>query len=374
VAKPNQYGPWATSIGAFGNPQLSAFWRKRLTRLALTSQSSPTLSRRSLLCLGAAGVLTGALPTFHLAAAADPQDAAAWSVERLVDAVKAESLSIDSVYCEFSYRFNNSKHPTKCKFARSGGKWHYAELMNSPEGQSENISCCDGQLEFTFIVAHLPKAPSSWSGVQLHLPRREYPGFTPECLLGTNLSNVSRSAADAFTLKGVAVTKSEVSLADGTKGPRLLASDVSAAGADANGLTYDVAVTLDPKHGLLPAEILVTQPEKRATRPGWEQRWKVQEYRRIVDEKTKRERWFPVSGILTQGLPNAPTVTLTVDKVQINPKLPSTLFRPDVPVGTSIDDTTPDKRGRLFIAEMEMKKAKALLKKTDNLQKNLDSP
>ena len=51
----NQYGPWATPIGACGNPQLSAFWRQRLTKLVPTSQSSPTLSRRSLLGLGAVG-------------------------------------------------------------------------------------------------------------------------------------------------------------------------------------------------------------------------------------------------------------------------------------------------------------------------------
>jgi hypothetical protein len=64
----NPYGPWATSIDAGGNPQLSAFWRRRLTMLEPTSQTSPALSRRNLLWLGAAGVLTAALPTLHSAA------------------------------------------------------------------------------------------------------------------------------------------------------------------------------------------------------------------------------------------------------------------------------------------------------------------
>jgi Tol biopolymer transport system component len=63
----NQYGPWATSIDAGGNPQLSSFWRRRLTMLGPTSQTSPVLSRRNLLWLGAAGALTGILPTLRAA-------------------------------------------------------------------------------------------------------------------------------------------------------------------------------------------------------------------------------------------------------------------------------------------------------------------
>jgi len=58
----NQYGPWATSIGACGNPQLSTFWRRRLTMLVPASQSSPMLSRRNLLWLGAAAVLMIVVP------------------------------------------------------------------------------------------------------------------------------------------------------------------------------------------------------------------------------------------------------------------------------------------------------------------------
>ena len=61
----NQYGPWATSINAGGNPQLSTFWRRRLTMLVPASQTSPMLSRRSLLGLGAAGAMTVLLPTLR---------------------------------------------------------------------------------------------------------------------------------------------------------------------------------------------------------------------------------------------------------------------------------------------------------------------
>ena len=70
MAKANQYGPWATSIDAGGNPQLSTFWRRRLTKLVPTSQTSPTLSRRNLLCLSAAAVLVMIVPTVRLAVAA----------------------------------------------------------------------------------------------------------------------------------------------------------------------------------------------------------------------------------------------------------------------------------------------------------------
>src|SRR5271166_5989384 len=69
----NPYGPWATAIDAGRNPQLSSFWRQRLTMLVPASQTSPLLSRRSLLGLLAAAVLVCALPMFHAApAVAEP--------------------------------------------------------------------------------------------------------------------------------------------------------------------------------------------------------------------------------------------------------------------------------------------------------------
>jgi hypothetical protein len=63
----NPYGPWATSIDAGGNPQLSAFWRRRMTRLVTASRTSPVLSRRSLLGLVAAGTLVVVVPSVRSA-------------------------------------------------------------------------------------------------------------------------------------------------------------------------------------------------------------------------------------------------------------------------------------------------------------------
>ena len=60
-----QYGPWATSINVGRNLQLSSFWRRRLTMLVPTSQTSPALSRRNILWLVTAGVIMLLLPTLR---------------------------------------------------------------------------------------------------------------------------------------------------------------------------------------------------------------------------------------------------------------------------------------------------------------------
>jgi formylglycine-generating enzyme required for sulfatase activity len=72
----NPYGPWATAIDAGRNPQLSAFWRQRLTMLVHASRTSPALSRRNLLGLVATAALVCALPTFRAAPAAAEQEKA----------------------------------------------------------------------------------------------------------------------------------------------------------------------------------------------------------------------------------------------------------------------------------------------------------
>jgi Spy/CpxP family protein refolding chaperone len=66
----NKFGPWATLIDAGGNPQLSAFWRRRLVMLVPASRTSPVLSRRNLSFLVAAGILACVLPTVFFTTAA----------------------------------------------------------------------------------------------------------------------------------------------------------------------------------------------------------------------------------------------------------------------------------------------------------------
>jgi tetratricopeptide (TPR) repeat protein len=70
----NPYGPWATALDAGRYPQLSAFWRQRLTMLVPASRTSPALSRRNLLALVAAAALVCGLPTFHAAPAVAEQE------------------------------------------------------------------------------------------------------------------------------------------------------------------------------------------------------------------------------------------------------------------------------------------------------------
>ena len=64
-----RYGPWATLIDAGRNPQLSSFWRRRLTMLVPTSRTSAVLSHGSIAILFAAALMIIALPTLRIASA-----------------------------------------------------------------------------------------------------------------------------------------------------------------------------------------------------------------------------------------------------------------------------------------------------------------
>jgi hypothetical protein len=85
----NNFGPWATSIDAGGNPQLSTFWRRRLTMLVPASQTSPTLSQRNLLSLFLAGMFLCTLPTLRQASSS------AMAAEEPAPAVAAKETNGD---------------------------------------------------------------------------------------------------------------------------------------------------------------------------------------------------------------------------------------------------------------------------------------
>jgi hypothetical protein len=59
----NHFGPWATPINAGMNPQLSSFWRRRMSLLASVSQTRIALSRGNRLWLCTWAILMIALPT-----------------------------------------------------------------------------------------------------------------------------------------------------------------------------------------------------------------------------------------------------------------------------------------------------------------------
>jgi hypothetical protein len=70
----NQFGPWATMIDVGGNPQLSSFWRRRLTMLVPASRARAVLSRRGRLWLAATAALMLLLPTVHFVLADEPAE------------------------------------------------------------------------------------------------------------------------------------------------------------------------------------------------------------------------------------------------------------------------------------------------------------
>lgn len=76
MSTPNRYGPWASSIEAGGNPQLSSFWHRRLGMLTATWASRPVLTKTNALMILAAAAVLWTLPTLRpdvdLARAAEP--------------------------------------------------------------------------------------------------------------------------------------------------------------------------------------------------------------------------------------------------------------------------------------------------------------
>jgi Spy/CpxP family protein refolding chaperone len=70
----NSYGPWATLIDTGRSPQLSAFWRQRLSMLVPISQTRAALSMRNVVLLVAGALLICILPTFRAAPAVADQE------------------------------------------------------------------------------------------------------------------------------------------------------------------------------------------------------------------------------------------------------------------------------------------------------------
>jgi HEAT repeat protein len=88
------YGPWATPISAGQNPQLSAFWRRRMGRLAAVSQATSALSRRNAGLLIAMALLFRALPTLQCPTAwAEPTASAEKSAQPTAPASAVKSAA-----------------------------------------------------------------------------------------------------------------------------------------------------------------------------------------------------------------------------------------------------------------------------------------
>ena len=59
------YGPWSTAINTGNNPQLSTFWKRRLTMLSRIRHKRPNISRREILDLVALCLVVTSIPTLQ---------------------------------------------------------------------------------------------------------------------------------------------------------------------------------------------------------------------------------------------------------------------------------------------------------------------
>ena len=222
------------------------------------------------------------------------------SVEALVAALVVNYATINSIYCEYTQQFLATAHrkesePKQLRYARSGKKWRLVELDEAAGTVIEVTRCYDGDFVYSFAVAH-KDGQDQTTVVQIQA-RAEPGGFNPEQLIGRDLSNVSRSLPQVLMRDGL--SRSDAKLPDGTVMPRL--SVVGVVAQRTNPPSYDVAVIVDPGHDFLPREILITETAGNISAPAWAQHWTIAEYQQVFDQQSRRDRWFPAAGVLTQG-------------------------------------------------------------------------
>ncbi len=264
-----------------------------------------------------------------------------YSSLELVDRLAEQLSTIESLYCEYQIEFlgKDESAPTtvsKRRFARAGKKWFLANQID--EGSGESRTLYDGDTVFGYRVLLLPAGEQLENTTVQMDAEQEFPLLTPDAFLGTDLSNLRRSVVNVLRLADIELSHEK---ADGeTILYRLVARDVGSNGRDQNmdetraKTRYRVDTLLDPTHGFLPRELLITQDAETTTWPDWKQHVKVLEYRDVVDERTNKVRWFPFTAVLEQGRPAAPDIKFTVSKLQINPELSKSLFELRIPDGT----------------------------------------
>ena len=286
------------------------------------------------------------------ASRADAQDVVAdgerpsHSAQELVNRLAEQLSTIDSLYCEYQIDMiaKEDSAPTKTskhRFARAGKKWFFANQID--EGAGESRILYDGDTVFSYRVLLLSEGERLKKDTVQMDAERELPLLTPDAFLGTDLSNLRRSVVNVLRLAGVELSQEKTD--DETICYRLVARNVGSNDKNQSTdqakakLRYKVDALLDPTHGFLPRELLITEDVETITWPDWKQHIKVLEYRDVVDERTNKVRWFPFSAVLEQGIPNAPDIKFRVSKLRINPELPKSLFELQIPDGTQWMDT-----------------------------------
>jgi hypothetical protein len=320
--------------------------------LASSSRSGRTSGQNPVergLFPAAVGFVFAFLASLSILGRADASErVASPSAGEAVAALTEQITSISTLYAEYTVRYGDQPSPIRCRYARSGPKWHYCELSLDPatQAESENTYSFDGDLVYAYVLKRPAAGEAVWSSVHLQ-DSREQENFVPDFLIGAKLSNISRSLVDVLAASKPSIAERSADDQPGTI--RLLAEEVAPNRATAGSNKYNIAVVLSPDHSLLPERIHITQSPETAKFAGWAQTWTISEFRRVTDGRTNIERWFPVKGALEQGTTGAPTIELSIENLRINADLPISLFKPDIPDGAVLADTTSDGRGKLVL-------------------------
>jgi hypothetical protein len=164
------YGPWATLISAGQNPQLSAFWRRRMHMLVPLSQTSHTVSRCNVAVLVLVAAFVLLPPTLRPAPAdarqqaadkampdsgdrkprsretADgPREAMVLTTSEVLEKLKKHDLAFESGFSvsgtvEEQYPFNadtgaRRREERRWKFTLNGDRWGYKREVIHPKRQ-----------------------------------------------------------------------------------------------------------------------------------------------------------------------------------------------------------------------------------------------
>lgn len=279
------------------------------------------------------------------------------SQEEIVAILTDTLTSLDSLYCEWTQirRIQGQIDTTKrCRYARSGKKWHNTEFSVDDNGViKENIVCFDGEQAYAYHVTRSPDGSATYGTVEVQDSQGESL-LTVEYLIGMRLPSLRRSLPDVFR----SIAPTQITTAnEGDLFELRLTGVPNSVRADGKVYAYDITCDVAPKYGMLPTQIhaeFASDTKSFAQRPSWSQRWRIENFALVEDELSKTVRWFPFRGILEQSTGKdatpPPAFELLLTTVRLNPPLDEHFFTPAVPDGTTLVDSTSRGRGRVTLA------------------------
>jgi len=158
----------------------------------------------------------------------------------------------------------------------------------------ERTVCFDGKQVYSYSLITSPNGTVRHGTVQIH-DSQEPPHLSPEYMLGMQLSNLRRPLPTVLqTNKTPKVTRYII---DDRQQFQLMLSNIpNSTNRSGKVYAYDVTCILDPAHDMLPSDIRIEfSPETKAfltTHQTWYQRWHVKEFKRVMDESSKKNGGF----------------------------------------------------------------------------------